>query len=64
MTVIFVTSIIMFAVIFMDAFAEGTLRAQVITAAIGVLTTAVGYWIGSTSGSQRKTELMSQEKQP
>ena len=62
MTVIVVASAVMFAVIFMDSFEDGTMRAQVLTAATGVLTTAVGYWIGSSNSSDKKTDLLAQSQ--
>lgn len=36
----------------------------VVGAAVANATTAVGYWLGSSSGSQKKDEMLTQQKQP
>lgn len=49
-----------FIVLLNSDFKDGESRTQVITAMLGLLGVAAAYWVGSTSGSQRKTELLSQ----
>lgn len=45
------------------AYAGTDLRIQVAAAVILAFTNGYSYWLGSTNGSARKTELMNQEKQ-
>lgn len=45
-------------------YTDSDLRIQVTSAMLLAFTGVVGYWIGTSSGSARKTEIMSQEKQP
>ena len=42
-----------------DAYAD-ELRVQIVTAVLSLLTTVAGYWIGSSSGSARKTDMMAE----
>lgn len=51
-----------FIVLLNSDFRDGESRTQVITAMLGLLGVAAAYWVGSTSGSQRKTELIAQSQ--
>ncbi|CAE6723863.1 conserved hypothetical protein [Candidatus Nitrotoga fabula] len=53
-----VVSTVVFIVMLHDDYRLGELRTQVVTAMLGAFAVAVAYWMGSTSGSARKTELM------
>ena len=44
-----------------DAYRD-ELRVQIVTAILSLLTVVAGYWIGSSSGSARKTDLMAEPK--
>ena len=63
----FVVSLLLMAIPFMllsDVFFihpaayDGTLRTQVVTACLAVIMVVSGYWLGTSSSSQRKTEIM------
>jgi hypothetical protein len=41
---------------------DGTLRVQIITAVLAVIMIVAGYWIGSSAGSDRKTDMLGQGK--
>jgi len=53
-----VVSMVVFIVMLHDDYRLGELRTQVVTAMLGAFAVAVAYWMGSTSGSARKTELI------
>jgi uncharacterized membrane protein YqjE len=36
------------------------LRVQIVTAVLSLLTVVAGYWIGSSNGSARKTDMMNE----
>ena len=57
---ILIASAIMFVVMFGDDFKDSELRTQVVTAALGILALAAGYWFNSTNDSSRKTDLLAQ----
>jgi heme/copper-type cytochrome/quinol oxidase subunit 4 len=40
-----------------DAYRD-ELRVQIVTAILSLLTVVAGYWIGSSNGSARKTDMM------
>ena len=46
-----------------DAY-QAELRVQIVTAILSLLTTVAGYWIGSSSGSARKTDLLADRDGP
>lgn len=52
----------MFVVMFGDDFKDSELRTQVVTAALGILALAAGYWFNSSDGSNRKTDLLAQSQ--
>lgn len=53
-----IVSTVVFIVMLHDDYRLGELRTQVVTAMLGAFAVAVAYWMGSTSGSARKTELI------
>ena len=57
---ILIASAIMFVVMMGDDFKDSELRTQVVTAALGILALAAGYWFNSTNESNRKTDLLAQ----
>ena len=57
---ILIASAIMFTVMLGDDFKDSELRTQVVTAALGILALAAGYWFNSTNDSSRKTDLLAQ----
>ena len=57
---ILIASAIMFVVMMGDDFKDSELRTQVVTAALGILALAAGYWFNSTNDSSRKTDLLAQ----
>lgn len=38
------------------------LRVQIVTAVLSLLTVVAGYWIGSSNGSARKTDMMAADR--
>ena len=54
-----IASIVVFIVMTGGDYYGSELRTQVVTAMLAAFAGAVGYWTNSTSGSARKTELMS-----
>jgi uncharacterized membrane protein YfbV (UPF0208 family) len=40
------------------------LRVQIVTAILALLTVVSGYWIGSSSGSARKTDMLAGREAP
>lgn len=59
---ILIASAIMFAVMLGDDFKDSELRTQVVTAALGILALAAGYWFNSSNESNRKTDLLAQSQ--
>ena len=57
-----IASAIMFAVMLVDDFKDSELRTQVVTAALGILALAAGYWFNSSNESNRKTDLLAQSQ--
>ena len=57
-----IASAIMFAVMLGDDFKDSELRTQVVTAALGILALAAGYWFNSSNESNRKTDLLAQSQ--
>ena len=57
-----IASAIMFAVMLGDDFTDSELRTQVVTAALGILALAAGYWFNSSNESNRKTDLLAQSQ--
>ena len=57
-----IASAIMFVVMFGDDFKDSELRTQVVTAALGILALAAGYWFNSSNESNRKTDLLAQSQ--
>jgi len=55
-----IASAIMFTVMLGEDFKDSELRTQVVTAALGILALAAGYWFNSTNDSSRKTDLLAQ----
>jgi hypothetical protein len=43
-----------------DAYRD-ELRVQIVTAILSLLTVVAGYWIGSSNGSARKTDMMAEK---
>jgi hypothetical protein len=39
---------------------QDELRVQVVTAVLSLLTVVAGYWIGSSNGSARKTDMLNE----
>ncbi len=59
---ILIASAIMFVVMMGDDFKDSELRTQVVTAALGILALAAGYWFNSSNESNRKTDLLAQSQ--
>ena len=59
---ILIASAIMFTVMLGDDFKDSELRTQVVTAALGILALAAGYWFNSSNESNRKTDLLAQSQ--
>lgn len=59
-----IATVIIFRVMFSDEYVNSELRTQVVTAAIGIIGTAIGFWISSSSDSQRKTDLIIKSQSP
>ena len=59
---ILIASKIMFTVMLGEDFKDSELRTQVVTAALGILALAAGYWFNSTNDSSRKTDLLAQSQ--
>ncbi len=57
---ILIATVIMLTVMFSDDYDGSELRTQVVTAAIGLLLSSAGYWINSSSESQKKTDIIAQ----
>ena len=57
---ILIATIIMFVVMLAPDFKDSELRTQVVTAALGILALAAGYWFNSSNESSRKTDLLAQ----
>lgn len=57
---ILIASSIMVTVMLGEDFKDSELRTQVVTAALGILALAAGYWFNSTNDSSRKTDLLAQ----
>lgn len=59
---ILIATIIMFVVMLAPDFKDSELRTQVVTAALGILALAAGYWFNSSNESNRKTDLLAQSQ--
>ena len=57
-----IASAIMFTVMLGEDFKDSELRTQVVTAALGILALAAGYWFNSSNESNRKTDLLAQSQ--
>lgn len=55
---------VVYTVMTMPDYTDSDLRIQVTSAMLLAFAGVVGYWVGTSNGSARKTEIMSQEKQP
>ncbi len=53
---------IMLAVLFREDFVDSELRTQVVTNGINIAMMVIGYWVGSTNGSQHKTNIIAQSQ--
>lgn len=60
---IFIGAAAGFIVLLNPDFKDGESRTQVLTAMLGLLGGAAAYWVGSTSGSNRKTELIAKSSE-
>ena len=57
---VLIAASIMFTVMLGDDFKDSELRTQIVTATLGLLALAAGYWFNSTNESNRKTDLLAQ----
>lgn len=58
LVLVVIASVVVFIVMLGVDYQHSELRTQVVTAMLTAFGGAVGYWISSTSGSARKTELI------
>ena len=57
---ILIAAAVMFVVMLGADFKDSELRTQIVTAALGILALAAGYWFNSSNESNRKTDLLAQ----
>jgi hypothetical protein len=57
---VIIAASIMFTVMLGDDFKDSELRTQIVTATLGLLALAAGYWFNSSNESNRKTDLLAQ----
>ncbi len=57
---VIIAASIMLTVMVGDDFKDSELRTQIVTATLGLLALAAGYWFNSTNDSSRKTDLLAQ----
>ena len=55
-----IATVIMLTVMFSSDFDNSELRTQVVTNGISIGMLAIGYWINSSSESQKKTDIIAQ----
>lgn len=57
---ILIATVIMLTVMFSGSFDDSPLRTQVVTNGTGMGLLALGYWMNSSSESQKKTDIIAQ----